>query len=82
MTLPDCNTALKRIVLRMDMRKIRDIIEETPGLSELQKQFFNTMLTMRKERILDHALEKLRKQELRLEIQLPRTHRTHEELER
>lgn len=50
------------------MRKIRDIIEETPGLSELQKQFFNTMLTMRKERILDYALEKLRKQELRLEI--------------
>lgn len=79
---PDCNAALKRIVPRMDMQKIRNIIEETPGLSELQKQFFNTMLTMRKERILDYALKKLRNQERRLENQLPRAHRAHEELER
>lgn len=79
---PDCNAALKRIVPRMDMNKIRNIIEDTPGLSELQKQFFTTMLTMRKERILDHSLERLRNYEHRLEVLSSRTHRTHEELER
>lgn len=79
---PDCNAALKRIVPRMDMNQIRGIVEATPGLSELQKQFFTTMLTMRKERILDYALEKLHNLERSPEVHSPRTHRAHEELER
>ena len=55
----DCNRALKRIVPRVDMAKIRRIIEDTPFISELQKRFYTTMLEKRKERILDFSLMKL-----------------------
>lgn len=59
----DCNRALKRIVPRIDMTKIRTIIEETPFITELQKQFYITMLEKRKERILDYSLAALEKAE-------------------
>lgn len=55
----DCNRALKRIVPRVDMAKIRRIIEDTPFISELQKRFYTMMLEKRKERILDFSLMKL-----------------------
>ena len=57
----DCNRALKRIVPRIDMVKIRSIIEEMPFVTELQKQFYITMLEKRKERILDFSLAALEK---------------------
>lgn len=59
----DCNEALKRILPRIDMGKIDRIIEETPFISNLQKDFYKTMLHERKERILDFSYEKLRKRE-------------------
>lgn len=59
----DCNRALKRIVPRIDMTKIRTIIEETPFITELQKRFYITMLEKRKERILDYSLAALEKAE-------------------
>ena len=55
---PDCNEALKRIVDRIDMKKIDAIIDSTPSITEIQKNFYKTMLSARKERILDFALEK------------------------
>lgn len=55
----DCNTALKRIVPRIDMTEIRRIVEETPFITDLQKRFFVTMLEERKEKILDYSLSKL-----------------------
>lgn len=55
---PDCNEALKRIVDRIDMKKIDAIIDSTPSITEIQKDFYKTMLSARKERILDFALEK------------------------
>lgn len=57
----NCNRALKRIVPRINMAKIRMIIEETPFLSELQKRFYITMLEKRKEKILDFSFTALRK---------------------
>jgi len=57
----DCNRALKRIVPRIDMAKIRTIIEETPFITDLQKRFYITMLEKRKERILDFSLSALEK---------------------
>lgn len=62
----DCNAALKRIVPRIDMVKITEIIDQTPGISDLQKTFYKTMLQARKERILDYSLGRLmeRKAEL------------------
>ena len=56
---PDCNKALKRIASRIDMKKIYEIIDNTPTIIELQKEFYKTMLTARKERILDFSLNKL-----------------------
>lgn len=57
----DCNRALKRIVPRIDMDKIKEIINATPFMSDLQKRFYLTMLTERKARILDFALAALEK---------------------
>lgn len=57
---PDCNKALKRIASRIDMKKIYEIIDNTPTITELQKEFYKTMLTARKERILDFSLNKLK----------------------
>lgn len=57
---PDCNKALKRIANRIDMKKIYEIIDNTPTITELQKEFYKTMLTARKERIIDFSLNKLK----------------------
>lgn len=54
-----CNQALKRILPRVDMEKIRRIVDEIPILSELQKSFYKTILKERKERILDFSFQKL-----------------------
>jgi hypothetical protein len=55
----DCNLALKRIVPKIDMRRIRVMIEATPFISDLQKRFYLTMLTERKARILDFSVKAL-----------------------
>lgn len=62
----DCNCALKRIVPRIDLAKIYSIIEKTPFISDLQKNFYVTMLNKRKERILDFSLNKLLKLEKKI----------------
>lgn len=60
---PDCNRALKRIMPRIDMEAICRMVDETPFITNLQKQFYKTMLLERKTCILDHALKLLRKRE-------------------
>lgn len=52
----NCNLALKRITERLDMAAIVKIVENTPYTSNLQKEFYKTMLSARKERILDYSL--------------------------
>lgn len=56
-----CNEALKRIVPRIDMQKINQMIDETPFITALQKQFYKTMLIERKEKILDRSILKINK---------------------
>ena len=63
----DCNEALKRIVPRVNMNEIMDLIDGTPFISDLQKRFYKTMLAERKERILDFSLTKLLKRERKRE---------------
>lgn len=63
----DCNEALKRIVPRIDMKKIFELVDETPFISDLQKQFYCTMLSERKEKILDKSLALLCSQEKKSE---------------
>ena len=55
----DCNRALKRIHPKIDLQKINSIVDETPVIQEEQKIFYKTLLTARKERILDYSFEKL-----------------------
>ncbi len=59
----DCNAALKRIVPKVDMIKINALIDDTPFISDLQKNFYKTMLAERKEKILDKSLQLLRRRE-------------------
>ena len=59
----DCNQALKRIAPRIDMAVIQQIIAGTPVLSDLQREFYMTILSERKSRIIDFSLKKLRKLE-------------------
>ncbi len=54
-----CNLALKRIVSRIDMSRIEVLLEETPFLSNLQREFYLVMLRERKTRILDFSLRAL-----------------------
>lgn len=61
----DCNKALKRIAPRVDIDKINDMIDEIPCISDLQKQFYKTMIKERKEHILDFSLKRLKKLERR-----------------
>ena len=55
----DCNNALKRISLKINLEKINQIIDETPYIDDLQKNFYKTILKERKEKILDSSLAKL-----------------------
>ncbi|MEG0841940.1 MAG: HipA domain-containing protein [Erysipelotrichaceae bacterium] len=59
----ECNEALERIMGRIDMKKILEIIDNTPIISNLQKDFYQTMLIERKEKILDYSMELRMKQQ-------------------
>lgn len=70
---PGCNQALKRIVPKINIKQIHALIDETPGLTHLQRQFYSTMLGERKSRILDVSLEKLIQKETQTSQQNTRT---------
>lgn len=53
----DCNAALKRIHARINMEDIDRMVEETPFLEPVQKEFYKIMIRERKEKILDHSIE-------------------------
>ena len=59
----DCNKALKRIFKRIDMDKINSIIDGTPAITEEHKLFLKTVLTARKEKIIDFSYNRLHKLE-------------------
>lgn len=61
----DCNRAVRRITSRIDMHRIKTIIEETPYLSKLQKEFYFTILSERKVRILDFTLNLLEQRKMK-----------------
>lgn len=54
---PACNAALKRIHARIDMESIDRLVEETPFLEPVQKEFYKIMIRERKEKILDYSIE-------------------------
>lgn len=59
----DCNAALKRIFPKIDMEKIQNIVDETPYITELQKEFLNTTLEARYNIILKSPYQNILKLE-------------------
>lgn len=55
----ECNKALIRIVPKINMKKINEIIENTPYISEIRKEFYKKILNIRYEKILKANYEKL-----------------------
>ena len=53
----DCTKAVKRIVPRIDLEKINELIDSVEQLTDLQKEFLKKILKMRKELILDASLK-------------------------
>jgi len=54
-----CNDALKRIVPRINLKRINAIIDEIEGISEVRKHFYKVMLQQRYEKILMCAYRQL-----------------------
>ena len=48
----DCNEAIVRIVPKIDMEQIEQFIDETPYISDLQKDFYKAYINARYEKIL------------------------------
>ena len=59
----DCNEGLKRIGRRIDLDEINKIIDEVEGISDIRKEFYKTMLKLRKEKIIDYSLNLLYEKE-------------------
>jgi hypothetical protein len=57
----ECIKALERIGGNADLSKINAVIENTPYISDVYKQFLRTMIKARKEYIIDRALERISK---------------------
>ena len=57
----DCTEALARMVPKINMQEIYEFIDSVPFISGLQKEFYKTIITARKERILDFSFTKYKK---------------------
>ena len=55
----DCNQALIRIFPKINRDKIYEIIDNTPYITNIRKEFYKKILTMRYEKILKYSYEKL-----------------------
>jgi len=63
----DCTEALQRVSARIDIKKIGILIDETPTLLPIQKEFYHVMVSERKAKIIDFSMEKLMKLNLQKE---------------
>lgn len=55
----DCNSALKRIVPLVNLEEINDIIDSTPVISDIRKDFYKKMIKERYYKILKFSFSKL-----------------------
>jgi len=60
---PDCNEALKRLIGKIDMEKIKEEIDEMPIISDIRKEFYKVMLEKRFKEILEKSYKKLKKKQ-------------------
>ena len=57
----DCNNAILRILPKVDIEKINSFIDDTPYISDLQKEFYKTYIKARYEKVLLPTCRKLNK---------------------
>ncbi len=57
----DCNKALLNIYPRIDIQKINLIIDETPSISNIRKNFYKKILKLRYDKILKDSYYKILK---------------------
>ena len=55
----DCNNALRRIFPRIDLNKINKIIDDTPLISDIRREFYRKMIKVRYEKILKYSYENM-----------------------
>lgn len=55
----ECNAALRYVMSKLDIEKIEQLIDETPLITEIQKEFYKHMLIARYNKILLNSFEKL-----------------------
>lgn len=55
----DCNQALLRIFPKINIQEIYNIIDTTPFISDIRKEFYKKIINMRYEKILQYSYEKL-----------------------
>ena len=58
-----CNKALKRIVPKVHLDDLFRLIDSVECISDLQKEFYKTMIRMRFELILNHSYKKLQEKD-------------------
>ena len=55
----ECDAAVARLYRHIDLDCIEGILDETPGITDLQKRFYLTMIGARKKGIIDVAMDKI-----------------------
>lgn len=55
----ECNDALRYVMMQLDMSEVEKLIDETPLISDVQREFYKHMTTARYNKILQASFEKL-----------------------
>ena len=55
----ECDAAVARLYRHIDLDRIDGIIDETPGITDLQREFYKTIIRARKEGIIDKTMNAL-----------------------
>ena len=56
----DCSNALKRIFPRININNIEKIIDQTPAIPNIRKEFYKKIIKLRCEKILKYSYEKIK----------------------
>lgn len=57
----ECDEAIRRIVPKINLIEINQLIDDCPGCSTIKKDFLKKMLSLRKTLILDKAMQSIKK---------------------
>lgn len=55
----ECNKALEQVMMQIDMDRVGQLIDETPFITDMQKDFYKHILSARYSEILKASYEKL-----------------------